>query len=867
MAQSFISELGDRLGGDGVANTEGEHVKTISAEYYKRNDSGTVSNQSLQTAIDGKEELIRKSAISSSNTGIFKIDVPTSEAFFITTYTTSGYKQGLYAFNGYNELIGTRCRFTTILDGSVSFKMDSRCIYISFAFRSDQILHINLLMLRGHCNNISITEVNSIPSSAVDLGNSPVELASNANRATPGSELANAISAKADDSAVVHLAGDETITGEKKFYNKWPYYRSSYFTNNTKTLLLDSGISYNNWAENLKDGNHFRHWKVSFGKLNQSYFIFSIGLRSTWSSRNSVGLLQKTIACLRTTALYSSYTQIIGPIATEYRISDLKQETTETGDNWYIDIVSNIPTSNNSLYAILELSASQNWDLQTSFTVSSTYDIIEGWPAWAGDINTTPRLQSSNKNVLLEGDTITSVAIGSASGKPLITTTNGVVTTGAFGTSAGQFAEGNTVGKVTATAKTDNAEYKLLATASASPTSGTLTEAVYNTGITMNPSTNTLTANLSGIATYAKALDPQMILNTTLYKVPVISADKEVRWSGAPGASGSTTELTYDNTDSKNLLSVNVTGYATSLEHAFAGSTVNETPIINVSGSTDGFKLTYGATTADLGITKLYTTDDANAKLSFGNMVSSTYKEAIGIVNGIPSVPTAAAGTNTTQIASTAFVQSAISGFVSGLTAEGTVSNTTGTPSVTITPSTTASGTKLSFAFTNIKGAAGTNGTNGTSAYWFSGTAVTGTGSNISATVSGSKEGDMYLNTSTCRVYKAIAANKWSYITNILGDTGATGPAGPTGPTGPTSQWYTGTAMTGTGTKTVTISGAIAGDMYLNSSTGEVYKANSSSSWTYQCTIKGAQGPAGPAAYEWVTSFPSTYTAGKVYLL
>lgn len=361
-------------------------------------------------------------------------------------------------------------------------------------------------------------------------------------------------------------------------------------------------------------------------------------------------------------------------------------------------------------------------------------------------------------------------------------------------------------GKVVATDQSSvNSEFKLLATASASPTSGALTEAVYDTGITMNPSTNTLTANLSG--------------------------------------------------------------YATSIEHAFAGSTVNETLIINVSGSTDGFKLTYGATTADLGIAKLYTTDDANAALSFGNMVSSTYKEAIGIVNGIPSVPTATAGTNTTQIASTAFVQSAISGFASGLTAEGTVSNTTGTPSVTITPSTTASGTKLSFAFTNIKGAAGTNGTNGTSAYWFSGTAVTGTGSNISATVSGSKEGDMYLNTSTCRVYKAIAANKWSYITNILGDTGATGPAGPTGPTGPTSQWYTGTAMTGTGTKTVTISGAIAGDMYLNSSTGEVYKANSSSSWTYQCTIKGAQGPAGPAAYEWVTSFPTTYEAGKVYLL
>ena len=31
--------------------------------------------------------------------------------------------------------------------------------------------------------------------------------------------------------------------------------------------------------------------------------------------------------------------------------------------------------------------------------------------------------------------------------------------------------------------------------------------------------------------------------------------------------------------------------------------------------------------------------------------------------------------------------------------------------------------------------------------------------------------------------------------------------------------------------------------------------------------LKGATGPAGPAAYEWVTSFPTTYEAGKVYLL
>lgn len=54
--------------------------------------------------------------------------------------------------------------------------------------------------------------------------------------------------------------------------------------------------------------------------------------------------------------------------------------------------------------------------------------------------------------------------------------------------------------KVKATAKTDNVNYKILATASSSPTSGGATEAVYDTDITLNPSTNTIAANISGTA-------------------------------------------------------------------------------------------------------------------------------------------------------------------------------------------------------------------------------------------------------------------------------------------------------------------------------------------------------------------------------
>lgn len=64
----------------------------------------------------------------------------------------------------------------------------------------------------------------------------------------------------------------------------------------------------------------------------------------------------------------------------------------------------------------------------------------------------------------------------------------------------------NTDKLVKQTAKTDNVEYKILTTSSASPTSGNAAEAAYDTDITINPSTNTITAtNFNGTATKATA--------------------------------------------------------------------------------------------------------------------------------------------------------------------------------------------------------------------------------------------------------------------------------------------------------------------------------------------------------------------------
>lgn len=173
----------------------------------------------------------------------------------------------------------------------------------------------------------------------------------------------------------------------------------------------------------------------------------------------------------------------------------------------------------------------------------------------------------------------------------------------------------------------------------------------------------------------------------------------------------------------------------------------------------------------------------------------------------------------------------------------------------------------------------GSKGSTGAAATWFSGSAVTGTSTTAKTfTVSGSKAGDMYLNTGTSNVYKATAANQWVYLCNIKGPQGTPGNNGTTptikaaaggnigavgtpsvtantsgttttftfnnlkgqkGDTGATVTWHTGTAVTGTA---ATVAGAKTGDMYLNTKTYNVYKSTGTNKWAGVCNIKGANG-------------------------
>ena len=79
-----------------------------------------------------------------------------------------------------------------------------------------------------------------------------------------------------------------------------------------------------------------------------------------------------------------------------------------------------------------------------------------------------------------------------------------------------------------------------------------------------------------------------------------------------------------------------------------SGSTIAETNIINVLGSTDGVKLTYGTTASNAGYSRIGTFDDGNETLYLGNWISSTFKPAISITNGQASVTGSLSGNATT---------------------------------------------------------------------------------------------------------------------------------------------------------------------------------------------------------------------------
>lgn len=98
----------------------------------------------------------------------------------------------------------------------------------------------------------------------------------------------------------------------------------------------------------------------------------------------------------------------------------------------------------------------------------------------------------------------------------------------------------------------------------------------------------------------------------------------------------------------------------------------------------------------------------------------------------------------------------------------------------------------------------------------YTGTAVTGTGTGISATVAGSKEDDLYINTSTDAYYQASAENTWDYKGSIKGSPGTNGTNGTDGVSPTATVTKSGAVATisitdANGTTTATVSDGVTG--------------------------------------------------------
>lgn len=219
------------------------------------------------------------------------------------------------------------------------------------------------------------------------------------------------------------------------------------------------------------------------------------------------------------------------------------------------------------------------------------------------------------------------------------------------------------------------------------------------------------------------------------------------------------------------------------------------------------------------------------------------------------------------------------------ITASATVGNTTGTPSVQVVKGGTTTNPTFAFNFTNLKGAQGPQGIQGIQGpkgdkgltgdkgatgergpQGATGAAATIKVGTVSTGNPGTNATVVNAGTANAAVFNftiprgATGATGPQGPAGAKGATGATGPQGPAGAKGATGDrgpagangtsaaWHSGTAVTGTSTSaiTVAVSGSKAGDMYLNTSTSNVYKATAANSWVYVCNIKGATGATGP---------------------
>lgn len=226
------------------------------------------------------------------------------------------------------------------------------------------------------------------------------------------------ISSKANDSDVVHKAGDETITGRKTISAPIsPLWKYSNNYNQSKFFVANVIKNYSNWTNAEKDGNHYRQWTINFTSIMQegAYNDFAVSIIGSYRK----GILTKRIFCVKVDPPTNNSDYIIAqnPAASEFVISDLIKE----GNTYAVKILHKYPYLD--VYpSKLQLDYYSDYDIQLNNAIC-TGEIISGWPAWAGDINTPVKVTASGSPVLTEATAATVAKTGNYSdltGKPLV---------------------------------------------------------------------------------------------------------------------------------------------------------------------------------------------------------------------------------------------------------------------------------------------------------------------------------------------------------------------------------------------------------------------------------------------------------------
>jgi hypothetical protein len=168
---------------------------------------------------------------------------------------------------------------------------------------------------------------------------------------------------------------------------------------------------------------------------------------------------------------------------------------------------------------------------------------------------------------------------------------------------------------------------------------------------------------------------------------------------------------------------------------------------------------------------------------------------------------------------------------------------------------------------TGAQGTAGTTGTAGTPGEkWFTGSGAP------AGSLAGSIIGDWYLDSTNGDYYEKTGASAWTIRGNLKGPAGATGSQGPQGVTGPTGstgaqgpagvdgrageQWFSGAGGPSGG-----LPGSVVGDWYIDTNNGNLYEKTGTTQWTFRMVI------AGEKWYTSATAPPGTsYNPGDLWL-